>query len=262
MDDLARIGLSELEAQLYVEVLRQPGRTAQQLSDAIDIPRTTIYGALRSLTHQGLVESGGGYGSRFRAVSPEAALTELLGRQREELVERERVAKMLIEQLSKVEAEAESEAEELVEILKDRRVIWNRFERLQAEATKEVLTLVKAPFIASRGGNPVEEEALQRGVRYRGIYEGAILNDAEIAPFLAEWVSAGEEARMYPGELPCKLALFDRRAALMPLVTERASDPTITVLLRNGALGAALGVLFDHLWSQSRGIEELRRESP
>lgn len=259
-EQLKRLGLSDLESQAYLAVVRNPRTGAAQVAEAIGISRTSVYPALNALVNRGLLEGGAGYGARFRPVPPERAFPELLEHQRAELLEREKVAKELVESLTPILEATDLSGAEPVEILRDRRVVNHRFERLQLEAESEIAVLVKAPMIAAGGrGNPVQTTAMERGVKVRSIYDRQILADPEIGPFLSEWVAQGEETRVHPGELPCKFALFDRRVALMPLLNANSEESLNTVLLRNAALGAGLGVLFDVLWERSEPLAENSR---
>ncbi len=128
---------------------------------------------------------------------------------------------------------------------------------MQAEATEEVHTLVKGPFVLkklNRKGNPAEQESLGRGVKHRAIYESALLADENVAPFLENWIAAGEDARSFDGELPLKLVLFDSKIAWVPLETDAVRHPVISVLIRHHALGKALRLLFEYLWQESKPI--------
>jgi hypothetical protein len=123
---------------------------------------------------------------------------------------------------------------------------------LQFEAARKVDAFVKAPlFIASgnRVSNPAQSKAQRRGVRYRCIYERAILDDPAIKPYIAQWVSQGEEARIYDGELPHKLQIFDEQIVLIPLI--RPAEQIKTVLIRHPQLAQSLTLAFEHLWARS-----------
>src|SRR4029077_6618735 len=90
---------------------------------------------------------------------------------------------------------------ELIQILRDPRVIAARFERLQLEAEKSIDVFTKAPLFISPG-NPAQAKAQGRGVHCRGLYERAVLDTPGVKPHLAMWIAHGEEARVYDGELP------------------------------------------------------------
>lgn len=251
---LEQLGIAGTEARAYVALLRQPHLSGQQVGEVLGVTRSSAYAVLRSLGDKGLVEAGAGYGTKFRAVSPEEAVPSLIERQRQALHERERVAKELVEELAAVAESAEPELDQVVEVLRDRRVIAERFERLRQEAQREIWGFAKAPIIVTRAGNLGEVEALHRGVRVRTLYEASVLEDADVRPYLMRWIAEGEEARAYPGELPFKLALFDAKVALMPLETPNGRHPFTSVLIRHAALGAGLRILFECLWDQSEPL--------
>ena len=131
------------------------------------------------------------------------------------------------------------------------------FESYSAKPRSEVHTLVKGPFVLkklNRKGNPAERESLGRGVKHLAIYESALLTDEHVAPFLRNWIAAGEEARSFDGELPLKLVLFDSKVAWVPLETAAMRHPVVSVLIRHHALGRALRLLFEYLWQESKPI--------
>jgi hypothetical protein len=154
-------------------------------------------------------------------------------------------------QLEEVAAAEEELEEEMIEVLRSRQTISERFERLQLEAEHETDVLVKAPALATRAGNPAELRALKRGIRIRGLYEERALDSPDVAPHLTSWEAAGEEIRIYPGELPLKAAIFDRQRVLIPLEATKAHDRVTSLLIRHPSLGLALHILFEHLWEQA-----------
>ena len=93
---------------------------------------------------------------------------------------------------------------------------------------------------------------MRRGVRYRGLYEQAVLDAPEIRPYLHAWIAAGEEARVYHGELPHKLAIFDRLNILLPLASPNGKARTL--FIRHPQLAVSLGILFDSFWDRAEPI--------
>jgi hypothetical protein len=89
-------------------------------------------------------------------------------------------------------------------------------------------------------------------VRFKSIYERAALEEPEIKPHLARWIASGEEVRVYNGELPHKLAIFDCQVVLMPLI--RPGEQTKTVLIRHPQLAQTLSLAFEHLWERSEPV--------
>src|SRR5207249_2456644 len=104
----------------------------------------------------------------------------LIKREKEELIERENLAGVLANELKSDGARGETaSASELIQILKDPRVVAERFNRLELEAERQFDAFTKPPFF-NKGNNPAEEKALRRGVKVRSIYEKAALEHAEI----------------------------------------------------------------------------------
>jgi len=265
---LEKLGLSPVQAQVYLALVRRgDGMGGSALAAAAGVPRPSVYPALETLIGKGMVENGKGYGSQFAAVAPEEALGRLIAAEKETLLgrlsEREILATGLIRELRIAVGPAQSAPEtRLIEVLRDPRAVAERFQRLQHETKREIDALVRPPMLATKRqhkGNPAESTSLRRGVKHRAIYESSVLEHENIGPYLKGWIEAGEEARVYRGVLPLKLALFDCRVAWMPLETNAPRHPVVSVLIRHHALGRALRLLFDYLWKESDPIRFGRR---
>lgn len=259
--ELERLGLSAVEAQIYLALLAKGGTWgASAVAATMAIPRSTVYLTLNSLVDMGLLEVEAGYGGRFSAVPAEQALPSLVLREREDLVrrqrevsDREQVAQELARRLRPERDQPETTDEpEIIQVLRDPRAIAARFERLQLEAERQVEVFIKAPIFNPRYENATQQQAMRRGVHYRALYERAIVDTPEIKPYLAKWIQGGEEARVYDGELPHKLAIFDRQKILMPLIPPGGQGRTLFV--KSPQLGASLGMLFESLWQQSQPL--------
>ena len=206
-----------------------------------------------------------GYGSHLTAVRPNEAFPLLIARQREELLQRERLvekeliqrkrlAEDLARQLESLADPTSNNGEpELIQVLRDPRVCAERFNRLQLEAQREIHIFVKAPILNPSYSNPTQRRAMRRGVQVRALYERAILDAPEIKPYLSRWIAEGEEARVYDGELPHKLAIFDRQNILIPLVPPGGRLGKI-LFIRHPQLAASLGMLFEFLWEGAKQI--------
>lgn len=248
--ELEELGLSSWEAQVYLALLRSSaGLGASAVASATGIQRTSIYPVLDALLEKGMVERGAGYGSRFTAVAPGRALPSLIAREKEELASRERLAGELADKLESVAEPFDPSAEvEVIQVLRDSRLISDRFQRLELEAERRIEIFCKVPLY-TRVDNPAQDRAMRRGIVFRGIYEEAAINDQTFEPYLSKWIANGEEARVYKGELPHKLALFDRQSVLLPLVS--ANGQGSTLFIKHPQLARSLGMLFDSFWERS-----------
>lgn len=253
LSQLEKAGLSSAEAQVYLGLVRNGSpMSASAIVAATGVPRGSIYPTLARLTDLGLVEAEAGYGGRFSAVAPEKALPSLVVREREALSQREQILNQLAEELKSFSTPAAADLDaEQIQVIRDPRVVAERFERLELEAKRQIEVFCKAPFFF-RAGNPPQKKVMRRGIEVRSLYERAILNAPEIKPYLSTWIAAGEAARVHDGELPHKLALFDRQNILLPLVTARG--PARVLFIRHPQLAASLGLLFDFLWDRAEPL--------
>jgi HTH-type transcriptional regulator, sugar sensing transcriptional regulator len=249
---LEQLGLSQAEAEIYLAVLRQGPLAAAAIAQETGIPRTSIYPNLCSLADKGLVEGGAGYGSKFAAVAPDQAFAALVAREKQTIAEREQIADELAEVLAPLAADSESALDDTVQILRTPHLISERFDRLQLELEQQMEAFVKAPILSPRLSNPPQKKAQRRGVQVRGLYERAVLDDEKVKPYVEAWVAGGEEARVYDGELPYKLVIFDRQVVLLTLV--RRNGQSSAMLVRHAPFVKSLGILFDYFWQQAKPL--------
>jgi len=259
---LERVGLSPAEAQIYLALVRNGAPMgASAVVAATGVPRSSVYPTLTRLTDRGLVEAEAGYGGRFSAVPADQALPSLIMRAREDLLQREHLASELAKELKSFREPADNIVNgEQIQVLRDPRVFAERFERMQEEAKQQIDVFIKSPILNPSYSNPTQEKAMRRGVRYRGLYESAIVDAPEIKPYLSKWIAAGERARVHDGELPHKLAIFDRQSILIPLVPPRAGR-ILFLSIRHSQLAASLGMLFELLWQRAQPLAGERRNA-
>jgi sugar-specific transcriptional regulator TrmB len=251
--DLSQLGLTPTEAQVDLALLQNGAMGASAIAAATGLARTAVYPTLGSLVDRGLAHAGEGYGSRFSAVAADEALPHLLAADKEALLHRERLTGELIERISTFEERAESAPDEVIQVIRSPRAVAERFERLELEAEKQIDLWTKPPFF-SRSGNPTLEKALRRGVKARSLYEKSALDDPGVRPYFHNWITAGEEARIYKGELPHKLAIFDSQIVLMPLI--RPGHQTKTLLIRHAQLAESLSLAFQFVWDRSEPVAD------
>jgi sugar-specific transcriptional regulator TrmB len=137
IETLQQLGLREYEAKCFVGLSRLSTGTAKQLSEIVEVPRTRVYDAIRTLEAQGLVEIQHSSPQRFRAVPLEEAV-ETFRDQYEARIER------LEEALSGRERLDPDDGETVQEVwaLTGRTAIANRTRQLVEDATGEVVLVV------------------------------------------------------------------------------------------------------------------------
>ena len=251
VSDLQQLGLSSAEAQIYTTLLNNGSLGAAAIASLTGLQRCNVYPVLWSLADKGLVAGGAGYGSTFTAVPPAKALPSLITREKETLSQREQLAEQLAELMSPLVPSEETAPKDLIEVLRNPQVVADRFQQLQLEARRQIDVFTKPPFF-HRTGNPAQKNVLRRGVHARSLYEKTALEDPAVKPYIASWVGTGEEARVYDGELPHKLVIFDSRVVLMPLI--KPGEQTRTLVIRHAQLAQSLSLAFQFLWERSEPI--------
>ncbi|MET8403927.1 sigma factor-like helix-turn-helix DNA-binding protein [Streptomyces sp900116325] len=154
-------------------------------------------------------------------------------------------------ELTELFAAAQNGAGDEVEITTGSDELGRWFVRLQQEARKEVITLDRPPY-ALTTSNPLEAAALARGVVYRSVYAPEALEWPGVLGDIRELVHHGEQARVLPG-LKVKLAIADRRLALMPLSLD-LTDVRAAVI-RPSALLDALIAYWEMCWRQATPLD-------
>lgn len=249
---LVELGLSPTEAQIYLALVERASLGASAIAGATGLSRTSVYQILCALEDKGLIESGLGHGSKFAVVAPDLALPSLVVRERETLSQRERLAHQLGQQLVALVGPTATGTEEPIQVIRNPQVFTDRFERLQLEAERQVDMIVKAPILNPRKDNPTQAKAQRRGIRFRCLYEPAVLEDPAIKPYVEGWIAGGEQARVHYGELPYKLVVYDTEVVLLAL--KMPGDELRALLIRHEQLAKSLSMLFEFLWNEGEPI--------
>ncbi len=249
---LVELGLSPAEAQVYLTLVHNAGLSASAIAGATGFSRSSVYQLLCSMADKGLVKTGLGHGSKFAVVTPDQGLPLLVARERETILQRESLAEQLGHRLASLVREPENSTDEPLQVIRNRQVFADTFDRLQLEAERQVDIIVKAPILNPRKENPAQQKAQRRGIMFRCLYEQAALEDPDIKPYVEGWIAGGEEARVYVGELPYKLSVFDSEVVLLAL--NRPGDHLWQLLIGREQLAKSLSMLFEFLWERGEPI--------
>ncbi|MFI6095314.1 helix-turn-helix domain-containing protein [Lentzea sp. NPDC051213] len=216
-----------------------------ELCLATDLSERAVRTALRSLTELGFVHQINGL---HTAMAPDVALTTYFLHREDELRRDRLLAGELqarYERAAGVRAPAD-----LVEVVHGPEAISRRVDQVMRTARQEVRFVDKPPYATPPSAlHPVEEELLNRGIRFRGIYERRALELHDLRADLEMGLSLGEEARVV-AVAPTKMILADAHLGLIPLhSTETALESA--VIVHRSALLDSLGALFSRLWEDA-----------
>ncbi|MCU7722818.1 LuxR C-terminal-related transcriptional regulator [Actinoplanes sp. KI2] len=235
------------EEQAYRLLMRMSGVGTEEFAARAGIGPGQATELLAALQRRGLVTPG----PTFHALPPDVALGEALLREQEALESARRLVAALGEEYRT--STRRRSADHLVEIVVGAGTLRERLRDLQDSAREEILWFSRANPLAMPGPvNTEEKAALARGVRYRAIYERALLEKPAELAGIVEAVSWGEQARVLP-LLPVRLAVADRELAICPLVPDAewaVAEPTAAVV-RSSELLAALVALFESYWDRA-----------
>lgn len=243
---LSTAGISAADEVVYRAVLGHGVITPTQIAVLLGQRTERIVAALDRLRSVGLVSRLAGHRRRYAPTEPRSAMESLLNARRTEL-DRARDAIGELSELFAAARQADSRTAETIEVLTGREALGGWFVRLQRDAHEEMLTLDRPPY-ALAAANPIEPVTLSRGVRYRAVYAAQALEIPGALDEIDQLIARGEQARVLPG-LPVKLAIADRRTALMPLSLDMATVRAIVV--HECTLLDALLDLFESYWAQA-----------
>ena len=241
---LEPLGVTALEEKVYRALLVTPDSTRDQLASAVGASRGSVAAALRRLAALELVVRTAGRPERLAAVVPELAFEALVQAQEHRIIQ---VRAAVADLVALHQAHRRDDPSELVEILTGEQAAAQRFAELQASCHEELLLLDRPPY-AAPPDNPEQERVLGRGVRWRTIYAPESLERSGARAHVEGLRDRGERARVLPG-LPLKLAVVDRRTALLPLTLDQALAQT--AVIHRSTLLDAMVTLFEQFWARA-----------
>ncbi len=242
---LAPVGVSAFDEKVFRALLRCSDATPGQLAEQLHCAESRVDRAFSRLRSLGLATRMAGPRRRYTAVDPEAAVEALV---RDRTSELEGVRSSVLALSSVFHAvRKQGGGGGAVEILNGPEELGGWFVRLQHQVREEMLVLDRPPY-ALAATNPVEPVSLDYGVRWRAVYAPEALEMDGAWEEVAQLAARGEEGRVLAG-LPLKLAIADRRLALLPLDLD--IEHAQAAVIRESTLLNALVELFEVYWNRA-----------
>lgn len=246
---LEALGVRVEDEALYRELLSRTQASVDELAEALGHDPPDVEASLARLEELGLATRLTGTPLRVRAARPDVAVDVLVSRRQEELARAQLAARDL---LSEMPVEERHRPEDIVEVLVGRPAIAARFEQLITSTRDELLVFDRPPYVAdAQRSDSGVTDLLRQGVTVRGIYAPEALELPGALEAAHDAVRAGEQSRVH-ADLPMKLAIGDRRLAILPLSAAEVVDAALCI--RPSALLDALVQLFDLLWAEGTPI--------
>jgi DNA-binding CsgD family transcriptional regulator/sugar-specific transcriptional regulator TrmB len=256
---LEQLGLKPPVEAVYRVILDKPDWGVDQIAAHLNLPQSVARDALDVLADLHLLRVAADCRGGFRPVSPEVGLTALLSRSEAELQNRVRqieATRSAVAALSAQYAERGDYAPETVQHLNGLDAVRARLAELAQSARRECLSFV--PHGAQlpdtlEASKPLDQLALERGVRVLTIYQESFRNDPDTLRYVRWIVTLGGETRTVPS-LPMLMVIVDRELALVPLDPDDGRRGALE--LRSRGAVAAMCVLFDQFWATATPCQE------
>ena len=262
---LEALGLTPVAESVYRLMLERPYDGVAQMAEKSGLTETQVHAALDELADLMLVRTSREQPDRLRAVAPHIALEDMVRRQEAELAARQAqvastraaVARLVADGAAGFAA-GSGQLEQLLGL----DAIQERLERLGRGAAREVVGV--HPGAAQRpedleASQPLDAEALTRGVAFRTLYQDSMRNDA-VTIGHAHWLmNHGGEVRTAP-VVPQRLVIVDRTDALVPLDPAESRKGALHV--REPAIIAALVDLFEQAWATAVPLGAVQARDP
>jgi sugar-specific transcriptional regulator TrmB/DNA-binding CsgD family transcriptional regulator len=243
---LETVGVMPSEEETYRALLAAPGCTVSELADRLGRDEVDVAASVGRLDELGLLTCTSDQPTRLLPARPDVAIDALVAVRRAEL---DRVRAEARVMLSELRAQEQHRPENLVEVIVGQEAIAARFAQLLNGTQHQLLVLDRPPYAAEvKESDSMVRGLLQEGVVVRGIYSPDSLDLPGGLDEAYSAADAGETSRVHP-QVPMKLAVFDRRAALLPLSVDQLVDSALVV--HPCALLDALVEMFTLLWDQA-----------
>jgi predicted transcriptional regulator len=261
---LQGLGVDAPTEDLYRAILMTPGATLSELKESTGRGRVALRRSLAELERTALVSRTGTNPTRFQAAPPDLAI-EALASAREDDLNRARLAAHQLASLLHPPPE-QHRANELIEILTTRTAVATRWTQLQTATHTSLEVFVRPPLLTTPAGDEALQTQLgERGVTRRAVYDSEALQVPGTLDHIQHVTSSGtgrEQARVV-SRLPMKLALFDRRSALVPLSAQEGhTSAGVCLVIHRSSLLEALTDLFDTYWLRGTDVRRDQDEPP
>ncbi|MCS0504704.1 TrmB family transcriptional regulator [Ancylobacter mangrovi] len=184
LTDLKRLGFTEYEAKIYVQLLRTPLSTAYEISKGANVPRPNTYHSLEALAQRGAVLPVSENPVRYVAAPPDEFLAALSNQ-----------TQALCEDLSKrLTSVAPAPNDQYVWMLRGESSVHSKIETLIKES--RVSIWIKASDTVLRRHTDVLREAAARGLDIFIVLFGPDAEEFRFGPTCRVYIHEGNGVRM------------------------------------------------------------------
>ena len=265
IEKFKHLGLTDAASRIYLFLLQEGNSTASEVSRTTGISRPKTYEYLSRLVDKGLCSEILGNVKKYDATNPVTAFDKIQKQINEDYENSTSIVSKLSELLVPIYLAPNKEYDPLdyIQVIREKDSITKKFETLEKMAEKEVLSLVKLPFVMDmkKTLNPVEFTSLKRNVIFKSIYNREDMNNPFLMKAVESFEVAGEHVRitkLFP--IPFKMFIFDMKTIMLTLEDKSASGPKLTsITVEHLDLAKGLKNIFEMYWSSSVTLDEYKR---
>ncbi|MGW0811397.1 LuxR C-terminal-related transcriptional regulator [Nonomuraea sp. NPDC002799] len=237
-------------------MLANPDLGITEIAEQLQLSEDHVRQALDILIDLALVRSVFDDGT-LRAVRPQAGLTALLAKVEADVVARQQQLETTRASIASIAAVyAEQEHREEVTRLDGLDTVRERLTELAHHARVECVSFstggAQSPATIE-SEKPLNQRALERGVRLRTVYLDSMRNDHATMSYARAMAEFGEECRTVP-TLPMRLVIIDRQTALVPIDPVQPIDGALELSTPGIVLG--LHELFERVWASGTPLTQ------
>ncbi|HEY1179489.1 MAG TPA: helix-turn-helix domain-containing protein [Phytomonospora sp.] len=249
---LHTIGLAVEEERAYRALMNLARTDAATLAAALDLDVAESAAILTALTDRGLARMHAD--DLFTAVPPDTALGGLLADRFEALRHGYDTLHGLVSAYR--DAQRRHGGDE-AETISGEAALRSRIDQMQRRATRQMRAFIRTPRVTARTDLTIHDETLARGVRYRMVYEKAMLDLHGQVDRIRELTARGEEVR-FAAAVPLKIIIADDEAAI---IAEPGTQP-VALATEHPALVALAAALFEQVWTDAVPAPQAGEDAP
>lgn len=244
--DLMKMGLSENESKIYYHLLTG-NYSATELAKLIGVNRSNSYKIINSLMMKGFCYKLNKE-NKFTAVTPSVAFKSFTETYQDKIDYISLKSSFFDDIFT---AKTETNNLESVKLLHSKASILATLNKLEEQATSEVLSLCKPPYLFDESNViEVQKTSHSKGVMHRSVYEITETSKEKLQD-MKMYVELGEEIRVIP-YLPLKLHVFDGKVAVINLRNKLGIKSDFTfAFFDHEDVAEAFGAMFKVYWDSA-----------
>ncbi|THV43134.1 hypothetical protein [Glycomyces buryatensis] len=239
----AATGLDEISERIYRLLLTKADASVSQLATESGSPPARTRTVLADLVEGGFATMAAD--SRFRAVAPDIVLGSRITLQLNAVRGRYEALRELMEIHRASPGPGGRDDRGRWEQVIGAVAIRSRLGQLRESAEHSVRTFVRPPLVLPMPDGDQHRELQDRGVRFRHLFDRAVLDSDPDATYLRRALEWRDEIR-FAKRLPLKLVIIDSSATM---IEETAPGRPRAIITANQSIVELTAALFEQLWT-------------